>query len=187
MVPTSVRLERQPPDAVALSASSTTPTSSAIARDTGELADHRHRPHRGRQRKDGTTFPLHLTVGELRTGERHHFTGFIRDLTDQQLTEDRLKELQSEVTHMSRFTALGEMASTLAHEINQPLTAINNYLKGLAPSARTDGGRACRHAPGGGLPRPPTRPCGPGRSFAAFASSWRAARASGGLEQPSPA
>ena len=82
------------------------------------------------QRKDGTTFPMHLTVGELRTGERHHFTGFIRDLTDQQLTEDRLTELQSEVTHMSRFTALGEMASTLAHEINQPLTAISNYLKG---------------------------------------------------------
>jgi len=82
------------------------------------------------QRKDGSTFPMHLTVGELRSGERHHFTGFIRDLTDQQLTESRLKELQSEVTHMSRYTALGEMASTLAHEINQPLTAISNYLKG---------------------------------------------------------
>jgi two-component system sensor kinase FixL len=82
------------------------------------------------QRKDGTTFPIHLTVGELRSGERHYFTGFIRDLTDQQLTESRLKELQSEVTHMSRYTALGEMASALAHEINQPLTAISNYLKG---------------------------------------------------------
>jgi len=82
------------------------------------------------QRKDGTTFPMHLTVGELRSAERHYFTGFIRDLTDQQLTETRLKELQSEVTHMSRYTALGEMASTLAHEINQPLTAISNYLKG---------------------------------------------------------
>ncbi len=82
------------------------------------------------QRKDGTTFPIHLTVGELQAGERHHFTGFIRDLTDQQMTETRLKELQSEVTHMSRYTALGEMASTLAHEINQPLTAISNYLKG---------------------------------------------------------
>ena len=82
------------------------------------------------QRKDGTTFPMHLTVGELRLAARHYFTGFIRDLTDQQLAEARLKELQSEVTHMSRFTALGEMASTLAHEINQPLTAISNYLKG---------------------------------------------------------
>lgn len=82
------------------------------------------------QRKDGTTFPMHLTVGELRSANRHYFTGFIRDLTDQQMTESRLKELQSEITHMSRFTALGEMASTLAHEINQPLTAITNYLKG---------------------------------------------------------
>lgn len=82
------------------------------------------------QRKDGTTFPMHLTIGEMRTGGRHYFTGFIRDLTDQQLTEARLRELQAEVTHMSRFTALGEMASTLAHEINQPLTAINNYLRG---------------------------------------------------------
>jgi two-component system sensor kinase FixL len=82
------------------------------------------------QRKDGSTFPMHLTVGELRSAERHYFTGFIRDLTAQQLTETRLKELQSEVTHMSRYTALGEMASTLAHEINQPLTAISNYLRG---------------------------------------------------------
>jgi two-component system sensor kinase FixL len=82
------------------------------------------------QRKDGTTFPMHLTVGELKSADRHYFTGFIRDLTEQQLTESRLRELQSEVTHMSRFTALGEMASTLAHEINQPLTAIANYLKG---------------------------------------------------------
>ena len=81
------------------------------------------------QRKDGTTFPIHLTVGELRSAERHYFTGFIRDLTDQQLTETRLKELQSEITHMSRFTALGEMASTLAHEINQPLTAISKDRK----------------------------------------------------------
>ncbi len=82
------------------------------------------------QRKDGTTFPMHLTIGELRSADKHYFTGFIRDLTDQQLTESRMKELQSELTHMSRFTALGEMASTLAHEINQPLTAINNYLRG---------------------------------------------------------
>ncbi len=82
------------------------------------------------QRRDGTTFPMHLTIGELQSADRHYFTGFIRDLTDQELTENRLKELQAEVAHMSRFTALGEMASTLAHEINQPLTAINNYLRG---------------------------------------------------------
>lgn len=82
------------------------------------------------QRKDGSTFPMELAVGEMRSAEGRYFTGFIRDLTERQETEARLQELQSELVHMSRFTALGEMASTLAHEINQPLTAIANYLKG---------------------------------------------------------
>jgi len=82
------------------------------------------------QRKDGSTFPMELAVGEMRSGGERYFTGFIRDLTERQQTETRLQELQSELVHMSRFTALGEMASTLAHEINQPLTAIANYLKG---------------------------------------------------------
>jgi two-component system sensor kinase FixL len=82
------------------------------------------------QRKDGSTFPMELSVGEMRSGGVRYFTGFIRDLTERQATEARLQEIQSELIHMSRFTALGEMASTLAHEINQPLTAIANYLKG---------------------------------------------------------
>ncbi|HZB62080.1 MAG TPA: PAS domain S-box protein [Microvirga sp.] len=82
------------------------------------------------QRKDGSTFPMELAVGEMHSGGERYFTGFIRDLTERQQTETRLQELQSELVHMSRFTALGEMASTLAHEINQPLTAIANYLKG---------------------------------------------------------
>jgi two-component system sensor kinase FixL len=82
------------------------------------------------QRKDGSTFPMELSVGEMRSGGVRYFTGFIRDLTERQATEARLQEIQSELVHMSRFTALGEMASTLAHEINQPLTAIANYLKG---------------------------------------------------------
>ena len=82
------------------------------------------------QRKDGSTFPMELSVGEMRSGGARYFTGFIRDLTERRQTETRLQELQSELVHMSRFTALGEMASTLAHEINQPLTAIASYLKG---------------------------------------------------------
>ncbi len=75
------------------------------------------------QRKDGSTFPMELSVGEMRSGGERYFTGFIRDLTERKQTETHLQELQSELVHMSRFTALGEMASTLAHEINQPLTA----------------------------------------------------------------
>jgi len=82
------------------------------------------------QRKDGSTFPMELSVGEMRSGERRFFTGFVRDLTERQQTQQRLQELQAELIHMSRFTALGEMASTLAHELNQPLTAVANYLKG---------------------------------------------------------
>jgi two-component system, LuxR family, sensor kinase FixL len=82
------------------------------------------------RRKDGSTFPMELAVGEMRSLDRRYFTGFIRDLTERQKTEARLQELQSELVHISRLTAMGEMASTLAHELNQPLTAISNYLKG---------------------------------------------------------
>ena len=82
------------------------------------------------ERKDGSTFPLELNVGEVKTGQQRFFTGFIRDLTESQKTEMRLQELQSELVHVSRLTALGEMASALAHELNQPLSAIANYLKG---------------------------------------------------------
>lgn len=81
-------------------------------------------------RKDGSTFPMELSVGEMQSGENRLFTGFVRDLTERQNTQRRLQELQAEVIHMSRYTALGEMASTLAHELNQPLTAAANYLKG---------------------------------------------------------
>ena len=82
------------------------------------------------ERKDGSTFPMELSVGEVPVTEGRFFTGFVRDLTERQHTETRLQELQSELVHVSRLTALGEMASALAHELNQPLSAIANYLKG---------------------------------------------------------
>jgi two-component system sensor kinase FixL len=82
------------------------------------------------ERKSGTTFPMELSVGEMHSNDRRFFTGFIRDLSERQATEARLQELQSELVHMSRFTAMGEMASTLAHELNQPLSAIANYMSG---------------------------------------------------------
>jgi two-component system sensor kinase FixL len=82
------------------------------------------------ERKDGSTFPIELAVGEMRSGNQRFFTGFIRDLSERQQTEARLQELQSELVHISRLTAMGEMASALAHELNQPLSAIANYLKG---------------------------------------------------------
>jgi two-component system, LuxR family, sensor kinase FixL len=82
------------------------------------------------ERRDGSTFPMELAVGEMRSSNQRFFTGFIRDLTERQQTEARLQELQSELVHISRLTAMGEMASALAHELNQPLSAIANYMKG---------------------------------------------------------
>jgi two-component system, LuxR family, sensor kinase FixL len=82
-------------------------------------------------RKDGTTFPMELAVGEVERAGRRLFTGFVRDLTQRQSTERRIQELQSELLHVSRLTEMGQMASGLAHELNQPLTATANYLQAL--------------------------------------------------------
>jgi two-component system sensor kinase FixL len=96
------------------------------------------------ERKDGSTFPMELAVGEARVGRDRYFTGFIRDLTDRRAQERRLQQLQSELVHVSRLTAMGEMASSLAHELNQPLSAIANYMRGgvtLLNGAEPDLGR----------------------------------------------
>ena len=82
------------------------------------------------QRKDGSTFPMELAVGEARSGGRRFFTGFVRDLSERHETERRLQDLQTEFAHVSRLTSMGEMASSLAHELNQPLSAIASYVKG---------------------------------------------------------
>lgn len=82
------------------------------------------------ERKDGSTFPIELAVGEMNSREGRFFTGFIRDLSERQQTEARLQELQTELIHISRLSAMGEMASALAHELNQPLSAIANYMMG---------------------------------------------------------
>ncbi|MFN4185249.1 MAG: PAS domain S-box protein [Hyphomonas sp.] len=80
-------------------------------------------------RADGTQFPIDLKIGEARIGDHFLFTAFIRDLTEQQRSELRMQEMQSELVHFSRLSAVGTMASALAHELNQPLTAVANYLE----------------------------------------------------------
>lgn len=81
------------------------------------------------RRRDGSTFPIELAVGEAQFGERRVYTGFIRDLTERQRAELRLHDLQDALTHVSRVTAMGTLATSIAHELNQPLTAIANYVQ----------------------------------------------------------
>ncbi len=80
-------------------------------------------------RKGGETFPMELQVGEFAFGGSRFFTGFIRDLTEQQAAKRRIQDLQAELLHASRLSVMGQMASTMAHELNQPLTAVMNYLE----------------------------------------------------------
>ncbi|MFB9951733.1 PAS domain S-box protein [Rhizobium puerariae] len=84
------------------------------------------------RRKDGSTFPMKLAVGETRSEGETFFTGFIRDLTEREESAARLQEIQGELARLARLNEMGEMASTLAHELNQPLSAIANYVHGCA-------------------------------------------------------
>ena len=77
--------------------------------------------------RDGYTFPIELSVGEAWLDERRIFTGFIHDITQRQKVERRLQDLQSELAHVGRVSEMASFASSLAHELNQPLTAIANY------------------------------------------------------------
>ncbi len=80
-------------------------------------------------RNSGETFPIELQVGEFAFMGSRFFTGFVRDLTKRQEAERRIQDLQSELLHASRLSVMGQMASTMAHELNQPLTAVTNYLE----------------------------------------------------------
>lgn len=84
------------------------------------------------RRKDGSTFPMKLAVGEMRSGDKTFFTGFVRDLTEREESAARLEEIQGELARLARLNEMGEMASTLAHELNQPLSAIANYVHGCS-------------------------------------------------------
>jgi len=83
------------------------------------------------RRADGSTFPMELAVGEINLDGRRMFTGFVRDITERQVARERLQDLQAELLHTSRLSAMGQMASALAHELNQPLTAIINYVQAV--------------------------------------------------------
>ena len=79
-------------------------------------------------RRDGRELRVELAVTAHGRHDGYVFNGFIRDVSEQRAADARLQELQMELLHVSRFSAMGQMGSALAHEINQPLAAISNYL-----------------------------------------------------------
>jgi PAS domain S-box-containing protein len=92
------------------------------------------------QRADGGLFPIELSVGRFDPSATEQYTLVIRDITLRRKAEARAREHQTELAHFSRLSLAGGMAAGLAHELNQPLTAIAAYGRGclrlLAEPAR---------------------------------------------------
>lgn len=78
-------------------------------------------------RRDGSQFPIALSVGEAQVGDQVQFVGLMRDLTAEKLAEEESLRHRDQMVHVSRLTTMGEMSAAMAHEINQPLSAIATY------------------------------------------------------------
>lgn len=78
-------------------------------------------------RKNGEIFPMRLSVGESRLRDKVHFVGIVHDLSERQANREKLKALEQQLFHTDRLLTLGELTAGIAHEINQPLTAISAY------------------------------------------------------------
>jgi two-component system sensor kinase FixL len=78
-------------------------------------------------KSDGSTFPIRLSVGEIKQEDASQFVGIIHDLSVQREAEDKIRQLEEQLLHADRLVILGELTAGIAHEINQPLTAIAAY------------------------------------------------------------
>jgi two-component system sensor kinase FixL len=79
------------------------------------------------RRASGESFPVSLAVGEVAGSGQRRFVGIIRDLSAKRAAEQRARSLEHRLAHVGRFNLMGEMAAGIAHEINQPLSAIATY------------------------------------------------------------
>jgi two-component system, LuxR family, sensor kinase FixL len=80
-------------------------------------------------RKSGACFPAHLSVGRIPDTAPPRFVGFVRDNSASVEREEQARLANDRLTSVSRLATLGEMAAGIAHELNQPLTAINAYAR----------------------------------------------------------
>jgi len=88
---------------------------------------------------NGETIPVELKIGEAKLGVERLYTGYIRDVSEQRAAQDRIQKMQAELTNFTRLSAVGTMASAMAHELNQPLTAVANYLEAARDLLSTPG------------------------------------------------
>lgn len=78
-------------------------------------------------KKSGEIFPIDLSVGEVKDSSHKQFVGIIRDMTEQIKARVEVINSRERLAHVSRLNTMGEMAAGIAHEINQPLTAVTSY------------------------------------------------------------
>lgn len=81
------------------------------------------------RRRNGEIFVAELAISELKLGEGPVFTGFIRDVSDRATAQANARKLQRSIDQMTRTRLIGEMSTAMAHEINQPLSAISNFAR----------------------------------------------------------
>jgi two-component system sensor kinase FixL len=98
------------------------------------------------RRNDGSLFPVELSVGEAITPAGRQFIGILRDIAARVDDERRVNELQADLIRLARISALDEMGLALAHELNQPLTAIMLYLQAAAREFACDQRPGTEHA-----------------------------------------
>ena len=79
------------------------------------------------QHKDGRRFPIDLSVSEVRVGGSRLFTGLVRDISARRRAEDEARRRSADLAHAARLSTIGELTSGIAHEVNQPLTAIVSF------------------------------------------------------------
>ena len=96
-------------------------------RRTGEAAVIGNGREETALRKSGETFPIQLTVGEIRQAGQFGFVGIVRDISEVRQAQEQVRHLEEQLLHADRLVILGELTAGIAHEINQPLTAIAAY------------------------------------------------------------
>jgi len=80
-------------------------------------------------RKDGSLVPLDMTIAEFPLDGQQYYSGIVRDVSARKMQELQEKEHLEKLAHVTRLGLMGEMASGIAHEVNQPLSAVVNYTK----------------------------------------------------------